>query len=87
MQQHIDTLQNIVDISEKQMVGWQCSQAKIISLTITVDFNKRSQSLSGLWLTRTGSFLGVGAGGGLESPNYSILGGQMILAKESIINN
>ena len=26
-------------------------------------------------------------GGGLESPNYSIDGGQMILAKESIINN
>ena len=74
MQQHIDTLQNIVDISEKQMVGWQCSQAKIISLTITVDF-KRSQSLSGLWLTRTGSYLGVGGGWVLESPKYSILVG------------
>ena len=86
MQQHVDTLQNIVDISEKEMVGWRCSHAKIISLTIIVDF-KRSQSLSGLLLTGTGSYLGVGRGGGLESPNYSILGGQMILAKESIINN
>ena len=42
-----------------------------------MDF-RRSQSLSGLSLTRTGSYLGVGGGGGvleLESPKYSILGG------------
>ena len=85
MQQHVDTLQNIVDISEKQMVGRRCSQAKIISLTITVDF-QRSQSLSGLSLTRTGSYLGGGEGG-LESPKYSTLGRGAKFAKQSIINN
>ena len=49
-----------------------------------MDF-QRSQSLSGLSLTRTGSYLGAGGGG--ESSNYSIPEGQMILEKESIINN
>ena len=38
-----------------------------------MDF-KGSQSLSGLSLTRTGSYLGVG-GEGFESPEYITVGG------------
>lgn len=83
MQQHVDTLQNIVDISEKQMVGWECSPTKIISLTITnyyYGFSKKSKSFRSVVNQNWKSFGGVGEGG-LESPNYSILEGQMILAK------